>query len=228
MKFILVYLFILTNSIVFCQTLPCNQIVDSVYLESDTMYIQQPADTEVDLGFQWLGFTDLSYLPLEIDYNDSTFIRLNGGTITGGIPSPYPTPFFFNVAIDYLQPNIPPNTVINTFIDVWVGHCEVPITFIINSTNPPVSTVLKSEQSIEASVFPNPITSNSILELSHKIKGEYRITIYDKLGRVVHQSNNLQGRNQSLQRSIFNAPGVYFLRIEANQAQFEQIPLLVN
>ena len=208
------------------KNLTCNEVKDSVYLTSDTMYIDQTTDTTISPGFQWMGYTDLSYLPLGIAYNDSSLIRLSGGTVTGGLFSPYPYPFPIPVDIEYLQSSIPPNTVINAFIDVASGFCNVPITFIINPSSVSIKEVKDPE--IEARLFPNPIMSSSTIELSDEMGSSYKVIIYDNVGKVVYRSGSLSAKKHILNRTIFKSSGIYFIRIESDNRRPKQFKLLVS
>lgn len=227
MRLIIACLLLIISSFSFSQiTFSCNKLKDSVYIASDTMYIDQTTDTTISPGFQWLGHSDLSYLPLEIDYNDSTLISLVGGTVTGGLFSPYPYPFLIPVDIVYLQSSIPPNTVINTYIDVALGFCNVPITFIINPS--PVSVNEINDPEIEAILFPNPLTSSSTIEVSDEMEPNYKVIIYDNVGKVVYRSENLSSKKHLLNRSMFKSSGIYFIRIESDNRKSKQFKLLVN
>lgn len=230
MKLIISILFIgLVNesfSQITLKGLTCNEVKDSVYLASDTMYIDQTTDTTISPGFQWMGYTDLSYLPLGIAYNDSSLIKLSGGTVTGGLFSPYPYPFPISVDIEYLQSSIPQNTVINAHISVAQGFCNVPITFIINPSSVSVPEIKKPD--LELRIFPNPMTSSSTLEFSDNLKSTYNITIYNTAAEVIHSAENLSDKSYRLNRSYFQSPGIYFVEIQSINMKSKLIKLLVE
>lgn len=229
MKLIISLLLIGLVKVSFSQ-ITCNQFRDSLHLTSDTVYLNQPIDTTIDLGIQWMGYTDLSYMNCLVEYNDSTYISISGGTVTGGLFSPYPNPVFFSVNIDYLQQSIPSNTTINAFIDFFQGNmvdtCSKAVTFIINPNI--VSVPETNIPELEARIFPNPMTSSSTIEVSDDIKSGYNIIIYDIAGKVIHSSENLSDKTHRLNRSYFKSSGVYFIEIKSINMKSKLVKLLVK
>ncbi len=208
----------------------CNQFRDSLHLTSDTVYLNQPVDTSIDLGIQWMGHTDLSYMVCWAAYNDSTYMSISGGTVTGGLFSPYPNPVFFSVDIDYLQQSIPSNTSINAFIDFIQSNmadtCSKAVTFIINPNT--VSVPETNLPELEARIVPNPMTSSSTIEVSDDIKSSYNIIIYDIAGKVIHRSENISYKTYRLKRSYFKSPGVYFVEVKSINIKSKLVKLLVK
>lgn len=228
MKIIITLLLVGLVKISFSQ-ITCNQFRDSLHLTADTIYLNQPVDTTINLGIQWMGYTDLSYMVCWIEYNDSTDINISGGTVTGGLFSPYPNPVFFSIDIDYLQQSIPSNTTINTHIDFVQGNmidtCSKAITFIINPNT--VSVPETNIPELEVKLFPNPMTSNTNLEVSDDIKSNYNIIIYDIAGKVIHSSENLNDKIYRLNRRNFKSSGVYFVEIKSMNMRSKLFKLLL-
>jgi len=231
MKVAITILLLAISSFSFSQVVTCNHLRDSVNLSNDTIYINQPTDTIVNLGVQWMGFNDLSYTSFHLDYNDSSNISLKGGTVSGGLFSPYPNPVLFSVNIDYLNQSIPTKTVINTSIEVFGPNvndtnCSVPITFIINPLQVSVSKIRFTE--LNAKVFPNPLTISSTIEISDEMKFGYNVIIYDVLGKEIYRTKKLNSNTHLLKRSIFKSSGVYFVEIKSINMKSELIKLLVK
>lgn len=208
----------------------CIQFSDSLHLTVDTVYLNQAVDTTVDLGVQWLGYTDLSYMVCWVEYNDSTDVSISGGTVTGGLFSPYPNPVFFSVDIDYLQQSIPNNTSLNVIIHFVQGNmadtCSKAVTFIINPNT--VSVPETNLPNVEARIFPNPMTSGSTLEVSDFTQSTYNLMIYDVAGKLIHSAENLSDRTYTLNRSYFHSSGVYLVEIKSLNMKSKLIKLLVK
>lgn len=218
------------NTISSAQTVTCSEFRDSLHLTSDTVYITQAVDTTINLGIQWMGFTDMSYMSCLMDYNDSTDISLFGGTVTGGLFSPYPSPVFFSVSVDYLQPAISENTTINAFIDFGHGNmveiCSIAVTLIINPS--PVSVYDIGLPNLEATVFPNPMTNSATIEVLDEINSNYHFVIYDVLGKAIHVSEKISNRTHRLNRSVFKNSGIYFIEIKSENRKPKMIKMVVK
>ena len=72
------------------------------------------------------------------------------------------------------------------------------------------------------SVYPNPTNNNFVAQFNSPLKGKMEVLVLDELGRVVHQqiinkSSDIIQINVDL--STMNK-GVYFLKIQSDQAQY--------
>jgi hypothetical protein len=68
------------------------------------------------------------------------------------------------------------------------------------------------EQTINATVYPNPFKDDLHIKLDDKIVGEKTISIFDISGRL-HYSNKQYVNEFSISTSSFHA-GVYFIKIQ--------------
>lgn len=193
----------------------CQEFQDSISLTSDTIYINQPADSAIDIGVQWMGHTDLSYMVCEVDHTDSNTLQLTGGTVTGGLPSPYPAPFFFSIHINYLQPSLPQNTVIKSQINFLNGNladtCSAPLTFIVNANS--VSTPHYSPPNLKVHVSPNPMQDRAVIEVRENRNSKYQVLIRDMAGKEIYRSQLLNSKSYTLERSNFHKAGLYLIEI---------------
>ena len=229
MKFIITLLLFGLVKLSFSQV-TCTQFSDSLYLTSDTIYINQPVDSTIDLGIQWLGYTDLSYMNCRVDYFDSSIVSISGGTVTGGLFSPYPNPVFFSVDINYLQQFIPNNTSISVFIDFYQGNmadtCSKAVTFIINSNT--VSVPKTNIPALKAKVYPNPMTNNASIEVLDQLHSDYRIIIYNSIGSKIFESDKVSSQVYGLNRSVFRSSGVYFIELYSQGIKPILLKLMVD
>lgn len=193
----------------------CQEFQDSITLTSDTIYINQPADSAIDIGVQWMGHTDLSYMICEVGYTDSSTLKLSGGTVTGGLFSPYPAPFFFSININYLQPSLPQNTVIKSQINFVNGNladtCSAPLTFIVNANS--VSTPNHSIPNLNVHVSPNPMQDRAVIEVRENRNSKYQVLIRDMAGKEIFKSQPINSERYTLERSIFPKAGLYLIEI---------------
>ena len=229
MKFVFtVFLLGLVN--VSLSQVTCNQFSDSLHLTSDTLYINQPADTTIDLGIQWMGHTDLSYMICEVDYNDSTNVSISGATVTGGLFSPYPNPVFFPVDINYINPSIPSNTAISVFIDFVQGNlvdtCSKAVTFIINSNT--VSVPEMKVPDLRARIYPNPMINTASIEISDQLHSDYRVFIYNSMGSKIIESGKMTNQVYNLSRSALRSSGLYFIELHSQGFKPKSIKLMVE
>jgi len=208
----------------------CQEFQDSISLTSDTIYINQPADSVIDIGVQWMGHTDLSYMGCEVNYTDSNTLHLSGATVTGGLFSPYPAPFFFSININYLQPSLPQNTVIKSRIDFFNGNladtCSAPLTFIVNTNS--VSIPNHSLPTLNAHVSPNPMQDHAVIEVRGNINSKYQVLIRDLAGKEIFISQLLNSKSYTLERSIFPKAGLYLIEITSKNGNASTTKLFVQ
>jgi len=160
-----------------------------------------------------------------IQFNDS--LDLSSDTI---YISPYPNPVFFSVDIDYLQQSIPKNTVITVFIEFVQGNmadtCNKAVTFIINPSA--VSVPETNLKLLEARIFPNPMTSATVINISDKLNPDYNVIIYNSKGIKIYESEKISQKEFTLNRDLFNSSGLYFIELNSQKTKFELIKLIVE
>lgn len=229
-KFQIVILLFVFNYTSIAQTVTCSHFSDSLHQTSDTIYINQPADTTANLGIQWMGHTDLSYMICEVNYHDSGNVSISGGTVTGGLFSPYPNPVFFPVDINYVNPSIPSNTAISVFIDFVQGNmvdtCSKAVTFIINSNT--VSVPETKVPELRARVYPNPMTNAASIEVSDQLNSYYRVLIYNSMGSKIFESDKVNKQFYNLNSSVFKSTGLYFIELHSQEFKPKSIKLMVK
>lgn len=208
----------------------CADFPDSLRLAADTIYLQQPTDTTADLGVQWLGHTDLSYMHCWVDFSDSLNLSISGGTVTGGLASPYPNPFFFSVAVDYLRPAIPNNLSLTAYIHFIQGNladtCSKAVVFIINPTG--LSQSEAEGPAVSGQVYPQPLTKRSHLQVPPSIQGAYRLIIYNSSGATLFRTEQMDQRDYTLRRRDFTEAGVYYILLQPTSGLPQVIKLLVQ
>ena len=72
------------------------------------------------------------------------------------------------------------------------------------------------------SVYPNPTNNNFIAQFNSSLKGKIEVLVIDELGRVVnHQTINKSNDNIQINVDLSTMnKGVYFLKIQSEQAQY--------
>lgn len=211
----------------------CDYITDSTFITPDTVYLNQTTDSMVTIDFMNNSHVKLDYAFIKILFNDTSYISLDS-TITHGFQSPFPEPFSWDYTVTYKQSAIPSNTILDASFNIWTGKidttytgCNLPLTFIINSTTVSAPKVQFTDQ-IEATVFPNPVTENSVLRVKVEPDTYYNLIIYDAFGRKVHSIENLTDETYLLKREYFRSAGIYFTEIQINGVLTKRIKILVQ
>jgi Secretion system C-terminal sorting domain len=95
-------------------------------------------------------------------------------------------------------------------------HPKLVVTYVVASA---VESDEKESESII--LYPNPVTDISVLRWNFEIGNSVSIDIYDSMGRLILQRNDIDDNEMQIKWSDFNA-GIYYLKF-ASSNQVEEI-----
>jgi hypothetical protein len=201
---ILLFLFAIKTS--------AQSVCDSVSISPDTVYINQLTDVAAFVDVIYTGQNDISYSTCSFIFPDSSNIDINYFAVSNGIAGPFVFSAPNGYQIVYNNPAIPANTIVNAFFHIYHDanpfpaiDCQLPVTFIINSTtglSEPVNTN-------RFSFFPNPVNRFLTIEST---PGETELSIYDLPGKKLF-STVLRESKTTVDLS-FLSRGIYMITTE--------------